>query len=287
MVTVEAVSGVGGPSRSAASFAGSVRKAGCDQQRIDFPASFAQPFGGGADAANWPGRARSQRPMTQRKEDAMSYNDDLTADVSDELFWDPKIDNEAIAVSADDGRITLRGTVGSLREKREARKAAQRVFGVTSVDNQLQVKLMNDQKREDADLRGDVLQALMLDNLVPKTVDAKVDDGFVTLTGTAEWQYQRDEADFIASNIVGALDVYDEIELTYPTPNAGDVQDSIKKAFKRNATLDADDLYITTDNGTVTINGTVSSWAEHDEALDAAWAAPGVTSVHDEMTVGY
>ena len=215
----------------------------------------------------------------------MSYNDDLTADVSDELFWDPKIDNEAIAVSADDGKITLRGTVGSLREKREAKKAAQRVFGVISVDNKLQVRLMNDQKRDDADLRGDVLQALMLDTLVPKTVDAKVDDGLVTLTGKADWQYQRDEAEFVASNIAGAIDVYDEIELTYPTPEAGDVQGSIKKAFKRNATLDADDLFVTTDNGTVTVNGTVSSWAEHDEALDAAWAAPGVTSVQDEMTV--
>jgi osmotically-inducible protein OsmY len=113
------------------------------------------------------------------------------------------VDNAAIAVSANDGTITLRGTVGSLREKREAKKAAQRVFGVISVDNQLQVKLMNDEKREDADLRGDVLQALMLDGLVPSTVEAKVDDGFVTLTGTAEWQYQRDEAESVASNIVG------------------------------------------------------------------------------------
>ncbi len=217
----------------------------------------------------------------------MSLDNDLTADVGDELFWDPKVDNTAIAVSADGGKITLRGTVGSLREKREAKKAAQRVFGVISVDNQLQVKLMNDEKRADAELRGDVLQALMLDSLVPTTVDAKVEDGFVTLTGTANWQYQRDEADFVASNIVGTLDVFNEIELEHPTPRAGDVQESITKAFKRNAALDADDLRISTLNGTVTINGTVSSWAEHDEALDAAWAAPGVTSVYDEMTVGY
>jgi osmotically-inducible protein OsmY len=217
----------------------------------------------------------------------MSYNDDLAADVSAELFWDPKVDSAAIAVSADDGKITLRGTTGSLREKREAKKAAQRVYGVTSVDNQLQVKLMNDQKRADADLRGDVLQALTLDGLVPSTVDAKVDDGFVTLTGTAEWQYQRDEAEYVAANIVGVLDVYDEIELTYSTPKAGDVEESIKKAFKRNAALDADDIFVTTDNGTVTINGTVSSWAEHDEAIDAAWAAPGVTSVRDDMIVAY
>jgi osmotically-inducible protein OsmY len=217
----------------------------------------------------------------------MSFDTDLVADVSDELFWDPKVDNTAVAVSADDGRITLRGTVGSLREKREARKAAERVFGVISVDNKLQVKLMNDEKRGDAELRGDVLQALMLDGLVPKSVDAKVDDGFVTLTGTANWQYERDEAEFVASNIVGALDVLDEIELTYATPDRGDVKESIKKAFKRNAALDADVLQISTDNGSVTLDGTVSSWAEHDEAIDAAWAAPGVTSVHDHLVVSY
>jgi osmotically-inducible protein OsmY len=217
----------------------------------------------------------------------MSLDTDLTADVGDELFWDPKLDSTAIAVSADGGNVTLRGTVGSLREKHEAVKAAQRVFGVISVDNQLQVKLMNDAKRADADLRGDVLQALMLDSLVPKTVDAKVDDGFVTLTGTANWQYERDEADFVASNIVGALDVYDKIELKYPTPDRGDVKESIKKAYKRNAALDADDLHVSTDNGSVTLKGTVSSWAEHDEAIDAAWAAPGVTSVNDDLTVAY
>jgi osmotically-inducible protein OsmY len=217
----------------------------------------------------------------------MSLDNELATDVRDELFWDPKVDNAAIAVSANDGKITLRGTVGSLREKREAKKAAQRVFGVISVDNQPQVKLMSDERHADAELRGDVLQALMLDGLVPTTVDANVEDGFVTLTGTADWQYQRDEADFVASNIVGTLDVFNEIELKHPTPTAGEVQDSIQKAFKRNAALDADDLSISTDNGTVTIHGNVSSWAEHDEALDAAWAAPGVTSVHDEMTVAY
>ena len=217
----------------------------------------------------------------------MSLDNELTADVSDELFWDPKLDNSAIAVSANDGTITLRGTVGSLREKREAKKAAQRVFGVISVDNQLQVKLMDDRQREDADLRSDVLQALMLDSLVPNTIDAKVDDGFVTLTGTADWQYQRDEAELVSSNIVGALEVIDTIDLEFPTPSPGDVEESIKKAFKRNAAVDADDLSIATNNGTVTISGTVRSWAEHDEALDAAWAAPGVTSVDDRMTVSY
>ena len=217
----------------------------------------------------------------------MSWNDDVVANVNDELFWDPKLDSAEIAVAADDGTVTLRGTVGSLREKREARKAAQRVCGVNSVDNQLKVRLLDGQGRSDSELQGVVLQALMLNSLVPKTVDAKVTDGFVTLTGTVSWQYQRDEADFVASSIAGLLDVFNEIEITPPMPNATDTQESIKKAFQRNAALDADELTISTLNGAVTVKGTVRSWAEHDEAIDAAWAAPGVTSVRDDLTIKY
>jgi osmotically-inducible protein OsmY len=217
----------------------------------------------------------------------MSKNNDLTAYVNDELFWDPKVDSGAVAVSADGGNITLRGTVGSLREKREAKKAAQRVFGVVSVDNQLQVRLLSEGGRLDADIRGDVLQALALDSLVPKSVDAKVYDGVVTLSGTVDWRYQRDEADYVASTIVGALEVFNEIEINSPTPDASNVKDSIKKALKRNAGVDGDALSVATMNGTVTIKGTVRSWAEHDEAVDAAWAAPGVTSVRDDMFIAY
>ena len=212
---------------------------------------------------------------------------DIAGDVSDELYWDPKLASDSIAVAVDDGSVTLRGTVGSFSEKRGAQNAAERVYGVVSVDNQLQVRLLNDEMRGDAELRGDVLQALMLDGLVPSTVDVKVSDGMVTLTGYAEWQYQRDEAEHVASNIVGTVDVIDAIELEHPNPSAADVREGIEKAFKRNAKLDADDLDISTSNGTVTIQGTVGSWAEHDEALDAAWAAPGVTSVQDRMTIAY
>jgi len=217
----------------------------------------------------------------------MSWDQDLAQSVEEELLFDPKVDSTAVAVAAHAGKVTLRGTVGSLAEKVEAKKAAERVFGVTSVDNDLQVRLLNESRRADADLRGDVLQALMLDSLVPKTVDAEVSDGLVTLSGTVEWKYQRDEAEHVASHIVGALDVLDEIAIRHPQPNAGDVKESIKKAFKRNAALDAGELDVSTENGTVTVSGTVSSWAEHDEAVDAAWSAPGVTSVRDRMTVAY
>ena len=214
-------------------------------------------------------------------------NEQLIDDVNDELSWERKLDNAAIAVSADDGAVTLRGTVGTFREKREAKKAAERVYGVTEVKNDLQVKLMTDSRRDDADLRADVLQSLALDSLVPATIDAQVDDGYVTLTGKAEWQYQRDEAESIAANVVGVLDVEDDVELIGPPPDAGDVQDDIKRAFKRNAKLDAKALSVVTSDHTVTVSGTVRSWAEHDEAIDAAWAAPGVRDVKDQIAVLY
>jgi osmotically-inducible protein OsmY len=177
--------------------------------------------------------------------------------------------------------------VGSFREKREAQSSAERVYGVKSVTNELKVRLLTEHGRDDAELRGSVLQALMLDSVVPTTIDARVDDGWVTLTGTAEWQFQRDEASFVAGNVLGVLGVEDDVDLVSPEPSAGDVEESIKKAFKRNASLDAKDLDVSTDNGSVTLKGTVSSWAEHDEAVEAAWAAPGVNSVNDDLTVAY
>ena len=214
-------------------------------------------------------------------------NDDLQLDVAAELSWDPKVDSQAIAVSADDGAATLRGTVGSVREKREAGKAAARVYGVTEVSNELQVRMPDSSRRDDAELRGDVLQSLMLDSLVPMTVDAKVRDGFVTLTGTAQWQYQRDEAEFLTASVPGVSGIKNDITLT-STPDGRDIKKDISDAFRRSAKLDADELSVDTPSyGTVILAGAVSSWAEHDEAVAAAWSAPGVTEVDDRIVVDY
>jgi osmotically-inducible protein OsmY len=116
-------------------------------------------------------------------------------------------------VSADDGVVTLAGMVGSVRQKREAGKAAERVHGVVLVNNELDVWIRTEHRREDADLRRDVLQALALDDEVPATVDVRVDDGFVTLVGTARWQHERDEAEFVAGNVLGVTGVDDAIDL--------------------------------------------------------------------------
>ena len=214
-------------------------------------------------------------------------NQTLEQNVTDELLWDPKVDSEAVAVAADDGTVTLRGTVGSFRQKREAQKAAERVFGVVTVANLLNVRILNERRREDAEVRGDVLQALMLDALVPDTVDVSVKDGFVTLTGTATWQYQREEAAFIAGNVLGVLGVQDEVFLDNPGPYAGDVKDSINKALERDAKLDSDSIAVETVDGSAILTGNVRSWAEHDAAVAAAWAAPGVTAVDDRLSIYY
>jgi osmotically-inducible protein OsmY len=214
-------------------------------------------------------------------------NNDLARYVTDELHWDPKVDSAAIAVSVADDVVTLRGTVGSFREKQEAKHDAERVYGVKNVKNELEVRILNDDRRSDADLRGAVLQALTLDSLVPSTIDAKVDNGVVKLTGKANWQYERDEAESVAGNLLGVMGVEDEIDLVPPGPTAQDVGHSIKKAMERNAKLDAESVSVESSDGTITLRGTVSSWADHDEAIAAAWAAPGVTRVKDHILVAY
>jgi osmotically-inducible protein OsmY len=223
---------------------------------------------------------------TRPKESKMT-NYDVERYVTEELHWDPKIDDRSIAVSADDGVVTLRGTVGSLREKLDAKKDAERVYGVIRVDNKLEVRILNKDRRADADLRGDVLKALMLNTLVPPSIDVKVDDGVVRLTGEANWQYQRDEAESVATRVQGVVGVVDEVQLVAPGPSVDDVKHAIKKAMERNAKIDAESVEIESSNGTVTLHGLVSSWADHDEAVSAAWAAPGVTEVKDHILVAY
>jgi osmotically-inducible protein OsmY len=214
-------------------------------------------------------------------------DDELQDWVREELCWDPKVDSAAIAVSANAGEITLRGAVARFREKREAQRAAERVYGVTSVRNELEVRILDEHGPQDADLRGAVLQAMALDGLIPKTVDAKADRGSVTLTGTAAWQYQREEAEFVAGNVPGVADVDNQIALTTPQPKAGGVKQSIERAFQRNASLDAEGLSVTTHGNMVMLSGAVSSWDERDAAVAAAWAAPGVAAVEDRIVVEY
>ena len=212
-------------------------------------------------------------------------DDDLWRHVAAELSWDPQVDSDAIEVSAVDGTVTLRGTVATLRLKQAGGRAAARVRGVTRVANELRVQIPDKERRDDEDLRGDVLEALMLDISVPMTVDAHARDGFVTLTGTAHWHYQREAAEFRAANVPGVAGIDNAISLTR-TPNAREARDAIRAAFRRDAAIEADGLSVETSSaGLVILSGTVSSWAAHDHALAATWSAPGVIQVDDRIRV--
>ena len=206
-------------------------------------------------------------------------DDDLRRHVAAELSWDPQVSGEAIEVSAASGVVTLRGTVASFWLKRAGGRAVVRVRGVTWVANELRVQIPDKDRRNDEDLRGDVLEALMLDVSVPMTVDAQARDGFVTLTGTAQWHYQREAAEFRTANVPGVAGIDNAISLTQ-TPNAREARDAVHAALRRDAVLEADGLSVeTSSDGLVMLSGTVSSWAAHDHAVACAWCAPGVTQV--------
>jgi osmotically-inducible protein OsmY len=210
---------------------------------------------------------------------------ELERHVADELSWDPKIDSTAIAVFVEDGIVTLRGTVGSFRQKVEAERAAGRIRGVTLVVNDLEIKILDESRREDADLRGDVLRALLLDSHLSTGLDATVKDGHVTLTGAVDWQYQRTEAVFVAGNVPGVTGVDDQIRLNRPPAGDAGTEQAIRNAFVRDARLTADDLVVVTSNGIATLMGTVHSLAERDAAVATAWTASGVITVDDRLTV--
>jgi osmotically-inducible protein OsmY len=212
-------------------------------------------------------------------------DEDLRRHIAAELSWDPQVDTEGINISAADGTVTLRGTVTSLRLKQAGGRAAARVRGVTSVVNELQVELPDADRRDDEDLRGDVREALMLDASVPTTVDAQAQSGLVTLTGAVQWHYQREAAETRTTDVPGVAGINNAITLTQ-TPDAYAAREAITGAFRRNASLEVDVLSAETSHGgRVTLSGTVSSWAAHDQAVTAAWSAPGVTQVDDRIRV--
>jgi osmotically-inducible protein OsmY len=211
----------------------------------------------------------------------------LASDVTDELVWDPAIDNAAITIGARNHAITLGGATSSYNSKWEAESAAFRVLGVQSVTNNITVDPRLAGARPDADIAQDIRTALMLDLAVPmNTIKVSVTDGFATLSGNVDWNYQRAAADVDARRIRGVLGVVDEVMVRQPPATATEISDSIMRAFSRNAELYDDNVKVTTSSaGKVTLSGNVATWYERDLAEDTAWRARGVTDVIDDIAV--
>jgi osmotically-inducible protein OsmY len=217
--------------------------------------------------------------MTSQKSDMQIQND-----VRDELMWDPEVTISDIGVTVKDGQVTLRGNVAMYGEKWAAERDALRITGVRVLTNEITVTPAK--SATDTDIARHVADALAFDWSVPNNrVEAKVNNGWVTLSGTADWYYQRTAAESDARRIAGVKGVDNDITIVQPHVSASDIEAGIKKALVRTAEVDASRITVAVHESHVTLTGTVHSWAEVDTAKNAAWRAKGVTNVINNIVV--
>lgn len=210
---------------------------------------------------------------------------DLKQHVQNALDWEPSLDATDIGVSVDEGVVTLRGNVASFFEKTTADRVALRVYGVKAVANDLIVRLPHGFERTDTEIAQAAVAALKWNTVVPKDqVAVTVANGWLTLSGTVNWNYQKDAATRTVRDLMGVKGVTNNVVVT-PQVKTLDVRDKIEAAFKRSAEVDARRISIVAEDGKIILSGNVHSWAERQEAERAAWAAPGVKQVDDRLTV--
>jgi osmotically-inducible protein OsmY len=211
----------------------------------------------------------------------------LQQDVIAELKWEPSINAAKIGVEVEDGVVTLAGHVGSYSEKWRAERAVQRVSGVKALAIEIDVKLPGSSKRDDGDIARSAENVLEWTTYLPDdAIKVMVEDGWVTLTGNVDWDYQRQGAAGAVRNLMGVTGVSDDIAVK-PKVSLSAVKADIEAALKRRAKADAKNIAVAVKGNDVTLTGTVHSWAERDLARHSAWSTPGVRNVVDKITVNY
>ncbi|MBC8136642.1 MAG: BON domain-containing protein [Fibrella sp.] len=215
----------------------------------------------------------------------MKTDSQLQTDVLDQLQWRPDVNAAHIGVAANSSTVTLTGQVAHYVEKAAAESAAKGVYGVKAVANDITVEIPGTSTRTDQDIAQAAVNALKWDFEIPKdAIKVVVKNGWVTLEGMVDWQYQKDAAKRCVQYLMGVSAVNNAI-VVKPKVNTTDVKSRIEESFRRNADVDARRISVSASGGTVTLSGNVSSWSERSEAVTAAWAAPGVSSVNDQLAV--
>jgi len=216
----------------------------------------------------------------------MRTDSELQRGVMEALAWEPSIDAAGIGVSTESWIVMLTGTVKSLPQKWTAVRAAQRVAGVKAVTDAIIVKLPGDSERSDADIARAAVNALDWNVSVPRNrVKVVVEHGRITLDGDVRFHYEKIAAERAVRHLIGVTGVSNLISVKPPKVSVGDVKQRIEQALERAAELDAGKISVEAVEGKVTLRGTVNSWTERDEAEWAAWAAPGVSRVENDIRI--
>jgi len=202
-----------------------------------------------------------------------------------ELDWDSSIDSSAVGVAVKDGVVTLSGSIANYWQKKEAERVVKRVAGVKAVAEDLTIKLPGTATRSDVDIAQSVVSGLRFNVAVPRDrIQVTVEDSWVTLEGEVEWQYQKSAAENAIKHLMGVKGVTNSISIK-PRVSAADVKAKIEGAFARRAQLDANQIRVESSDNKVILRGSVRSWDEKEQAEQAAWAAPGVTKVENNVIV--
>lgn len=216
----------------------------------------------------------------------MKTDAQLKTDITEELQWDPSINAAHVGVTAKNGVVTLTGHLSTFAEKHAIERAAQRVEGVKAVAIELDVKLSPGHKRSDSEIAEAAESAFQWSVLIPgERIQVKVEKGWVSLNGELDWEYQRSSAEKAVRALTGVVGVSNNITLK-PLVAAADLKNRIRDALSRHAEREAKNIEVTVSGSTVTLRGRVDSWAERTAAQGAAWAAPGIGLVVNDLAVG-
>lgn len=209
----------------------------------------------------------------------------LRQDVIDELEFEPSIDAADIGVLVEDGVVTLNGHVPIYAHKLAVERAAWRVRGVKAIVQDIEVRLAGDRSSNEQ-IAKRALDILHWDGTVPEQVHVTVNDGWLTLSGQVDWQYQRDNAEKDLRGLAGIAGIVNEITLK-PVAQVGAVRTRIEEALKRNAEIQAGQIQVEiNDGGTVTVDGKVDNWVEKRAVERAIWSIPGVRALQDNLVIG-
>lgn len=215
----------------------------------------------------------------------MRTDQEIQSDVAAELHTDPSAGATHVGVSVNEGVVTLSGYVSNYAEKWAAERAAKRVYGVKAVADEVTVKIPSASERTDDEIAEAAVQALRWHAAVPDDlIKLVVENGWVTLEGAVDWQYQKDAALQAIRSLLAVRGVIDRVSVA-PRVKPAVVRDQIHAALVRNAEVDARRIGVKAKEGHVVLHGNVRSWFEREEAARAAWNIPGVREVENELTV--